>query len=300
MNGLGEGNKSMTAERNGRSGLEIAADNMREELAHRGDSEHAQRAMQLRQKLEQGMLTLAFCGHFSAGKSTLVNALCGTSLLPSSPIPTSANVVSIRSGEPPRAIIQAFVDGEERTIEADPLRLEDYCKNGEEFRSVDIVYPIPRLGAHTVLLDTPGIDSTDDAHRMATESALHLADAVFYVMDYNHVQSEINFEFAKGLKDWGKPLYLIVNQIDKHREDELPFSEYRHSVEEAFRSWHLEPAGILYLSLKDRAHPYNELSSLEALLGELADKRVELAEWSVDASLRHLHALIASPRCGAG
>ena len=60
--------------------------------------------------------------------------------------------------------------------------------------------------------------------RMATESALHLADVVFYVMDYNHVQSEINFAFAEQLKDWGKPLYLIVNQIDKHRERELTFA----------------------------------------------------------------------------
>ena len=47
---------------------------------------------------------------------------------------------------------------------------------------------------------------------MATESALHLADVVFYVMDYTHVQSEINFTFAKLLEEWGKPLDLIVNR----------------------------------------------------------------------------------------
>lgn len=190
-------------------------------------------------------------------------------LLPSSPIPTSANVVTIASGEPARAVIHAVVDGEERTIEADPLRLEDYCKNGEVFRSVDLTYPASGFGRQTTLLDTPGIDSTDDAHRMATESALHLADVVFYVMDYNHVQSEINFEFAKGLKDWGKPLYLIVNQIDKHREEELPFAEYKRSVEEAFRSWHLEPAGTLYLSLREPEHPQSQFEELKKLLGEL-------------------------------
>ncbi|MDQ7863141.1 dynamin family protein [Peribacillus frigoritolerans] len=49
------------------------------------------------------------------------------------------------------------------------------------------------------IMDTPGIDSTDDAHRVSTESALHLADVVFYVMDYNHVQSEVNFLFTKEL-----------------------------------------------------------------------------------------------------
>ena len=73
-------------------------------------------------------------------------------------------------------------------------------------------------------MDTPGVDSTDDAHRVSTESALHLADIVFYVMDYNHVQSELNFQFTKQLLHYNENIYLIVNQVDKHREEELSFA----------------------------------------------------------------------------
>ena len=54
--------------------------------------------------------------------------------------------------------------------------------------------PIPE---GVMLVDTPGIDSTDDAHQLATESTLHLADVIFYMMDYNHVQSEVNLQFVK-------------------------------------------------------------------------------------------------------
>ncbi|XEC92674.1 dynamin family protein [Paenibacillus tarimensis] len=252
-----------------------------------GDEQHARRFLELSEKQQSGLFTAAFCGHFSAGKSTLINRLCGATLLPSSPIPTSANVVSIRNGAPCARIVR-MVNGREELLEAPPDRLEEYCKNGAEFASVDISYPIPRLGEQTVLLDTPGIDSTDDAHRMATESALHLADVVFYVMDYNHVQSEINFAFAKRLKDWGKPLYLIVNQIDKHRERELSFSDYRRSVEEAFANWHLEPAGILYLSQRVPDHPNQEWPALIQLLAELAAIGGNLNRVSVDASARQL------------
>ncbi|AJY78003.1 dynamin [Paenibacillus beijingensis] len=250
----------------------------------------AARVAELAKKLLEKKLTVAFCGHFSAGKSTLVNSLCGADLLPSSPIPTSANVVSIRGGEPARAVVTALRSGNVESFEAPPQRLDDYCKDGEQFLTVDIVYPAPVLGSHTVLLDTPGIDSTDDAHRLATESALHLADVVFYVMDYNHVQSEINFAFAKRLKDWGKPLYLIVNQIDKHRERELSFAQYRRSVEKAFRNWSLEPSGIMYLSLRQPDHPHNQREQLESLLGELAEEREQLGRCSVYASVRHLGA----------
>ncbi|MCU6708287.1 dynamin family protein [Paenibacillus sp. J5C_2022] len=253
-----------------------------------GDAIRSEQMKELSSKLTEGRLTVALCGHFSAGKSTLINTLCGARLLPSSPIPTSANVVTIKGGEPARASVEMVRDGRQHNAEVELDELDRYCVDGEQFSSVTITYPSPLLGSRIVLLDTPGIDSTDDAHRMATESALHLADVVFYVMDYNHVQSEINFSFAKELKDWGKPLYLIVNQIDKHRERELSFQAYRQSVEEAFQAWHLQPSGILYLSLRQPEHPHHEWNKLTGLLQELAERREELCAYSVDQSLRHM------------
>ncbi|MFD0713625.1 dynamin family protein [Paenibacillus sp. GCM10027626] len=267
--------------------LDGALEKLAAQMKQAGDGDNAGRLGELREKLAAGRLTVAFCGHFSAGKSTLVNRLCGEKLLPSSPIPTSANVVSIANGEP-RAVIARQKSGKMESQEVPLDRLDEYCADGESVRFVTITYPIPRLGNHTVLLDTPGIDSTDDAHRAATESALHMADVVFYVMDYNHVQSEINFTFAKQLKDWGKPLYLIVNQIDKHREGELSLEQYRASVEEGFANWHLEPAGIIYLSLRQPHHPGSEWGKLERLLTELAVRRKPLSICSVYDSARFL------------
>ncbi|MWC28535.1 dynamin, partial [Paenibacillus sp. MMS18-CY102] len=267
-------------------------ESVREAVKRSGDEDTAAKLKELSAKRANGKLTVAFCGHFSAGKSTLVNRLCGAKLLPSSPIPTSANVVSIRGGERASVTIdQVREDGKVETIELPTSELEHlnrYCIDGAKYMTVDIVYPAEVLGDDIILLDTPGIDSTDDAHKQATESALHLADVVFYVMDYNHVQSEINFTFAKELKDWGKPLYLIVNQIDKHRERELPFAEYRSSVEQAFANWHLEPAGILYVTMREPEHAHNEFESLLGLLRKLAVLREGLADWSVAASVRHL------------
>lgn len=253
-----------------------------------GDQKRAVQAQELNSKLTEGRLTVALCGHFSAGKSTLVNALCGAKLLPSSPIPTSANVVSIRGGERAIASVEMEAGGVTSHAEVPINELDTYCKDGERFLSVSIQYPSKLLGTEMTLLDTPGIDSTDDAHRLATESALHLADVVFYVMDYNHVQSEINFAFAKSLKDWGKPLYFIVNQIDKHRDRELSFEAYKKSVEEAFHAWHLEPAGIIYLSLRQPEHPHHQWPVLLELIERLKNNREALCRFSVDASLRHL------------
>ena len=74
-------------------------------------------------------------------------------------------------------------------------------------------------------------------------------------MDYNHVQSESNLMFAKSLSDWGKPLYLIVNQIDKHRDEELTLSAYLNDVKKAFAQWKITYKGRYALRLKLRIIP---------------------------------------------
>ncbi|MEF3301721.1 dynamin family protein [Paenibacillus sp. GYB003] len=258
-------------------------------VAETGDHKHAVKLAQLAEKAGEPVLNVAFCGHFSAGKSSLINRLCGHPLLPSSPIPTSANVVTIRSG-PAGAIVRSAhrEPGKPAAAEVPLDRLDEYCKNGEEIESVSIRYPIPLLDRGVALLDTPGIDSTDDAHMMATESALHMADVVFYVMDYNHVQSEINFAFTKRLQDWGKPLYLIVNMIDKHRERELSFAEYRESVRRSFASWHIEPDGILFTSVKHPELPESDWEKLPELIRRLADMAKPLTRNSLVRSVEHL------------
>ncbi|AJS58117.1 dynamin family protein [Paenibacillus sp. IHBB 10380] len=236
-------------------------------------------------KKASGELTIALCGHFSAGKSSLINTLCGTKVLPSGPVPTSANVVSIRNGQP-RALIYPADMKPPREVSLDELEI--YCTNGGDYQSVNVWAPIPWLGDSGVLMDTPGVDSTDEGHHKATHSALHLADVVLYVMDYNHVQSENNLVFAKSLSDWGKPLYLIVNQIDKHRDQELPISVYQQEVEAAFSRWQVTYEGLIFTSLKDMEHPYNQYEDLKELIGRLIKKKDALLEYSVSCSVHHV------------
>ncbi|MDR9853941.1 dynamin family protein [Paenibacillus sp. VCA1] len=265
---------------------------LQEHLEGWGDHQSAQFVSDLLQKAAAGEMTIAFCGHFSAGKSSLINSLCGKKVLPSSPVPTSANVVSIRNGEP-RALIYPATEGDSEGRGSVPQEvsldeLYAYCTNGGSYSSVEVWDRIPLLGERGVLMDTPGVDSTDDSHQKATHSALHLADTVLYVMDYNHVQSENNLAFAKSLSDWGKPLYLVVNQIDKHRERELSFESYRAEVEAAFKRWQVDYTSLLFTSLKETDHPQNQWEQVKELVGSLIEKREPILNYSLDCSARHI------------
>lgn len=250
-----------------------------------GDGERASKVERLAEKLNTHELILAFCGHFSAGKSTMINRLMGEDILPSSPIPTSANLVKVHHAQTDFAKIH-YHQSQPLYFKApyDFETIKDFCKNGEDVYSVEIGRERSDVPEGVSVLDTPGVDSTDDAHRLSTESAIHLADAVFYVMDYNHVQSQVNFEFTKEMVRHGVKLYLIVNQIDKHQEEELSFSEFQESVKNSFASWGVVPDGTFFTSLKNPDNPYNDLEKLKALIdGQVKQKDELIGESAVSA-----------------
>ncbi|WP_182300730.1 dynamin family protein [Cohnella cholangitidis] len=262
---------------------------MSERAAANNDPVQAEKFNELSEKLKNGRMTVAFCGHFSAGKSTLVNTLCGASLLPASPIPTSANVVTVVNGEPRAETVFRDANGTVHPSKTIPVeQLHDFAVDGEGVTSIRVSYPVPLLGERMAIVDTPGVDSTDGAHRAATESALHLADVVFYVTDYNHVQSEVNFRFLRSMARWGKPTYLIVNQIDKHREDQISFTEFRDSLGQALSNWDIEPAATVFLSLRQPDHPLSQWEQLLELMRDLQPLATPLMLISAERSAHHL------------
>lgn len=219
------------------------------------------------EKLINEEYMIGYAGHFSAGKSSMINALTGGDLLPSSPIPTSANIVKVRKSETDYCIIHAS-DGSAVKYGGHGLSdaVKSFSKDGVAVSLVEIGHKESALPEGITVMDTPGVDSTDDAHRLSTESALHLADLVFYTMDYNHVQSELNFRFTKELLRYNRNVYLIINQIDKHRESELPFATFKKSVEDSFNMWGVEPQGIFYTSLKNLDLPNNDFDKVKQIV----------------------------------
>jgi small GTP-binding protein len=249
--------------------------NLKEQLQSAGDHQTKDKLDEILKKWEKNELNIGFCGHFSAGKSTMINQLLGKQLLPASPIPTSANLVMIREGKP-RAEI-SFTDGEKIDVDVSNIeKWKEYCKNGQEVEKVEIFDENPLLDQQLQLLDTPGIDSTDSAHQSATEAALHLADVIIFVTDYNHVQSEVNFNFIKSLKEKGKILLLVINQIDKHREQELSLSLFQERVTEGLKEWGITLDGLLFTSMKYSEHPYNQFQELERVIEKIKSEKLHL------------------------
>ncbi|QGG49441.1 dynamin family protein [Heliorestis convoluta] len=243
----------------------------------------------LLQKLQKEEIHIAFCGHISSGKSALLNKLLGYNWLPTSPIPTSSNIVTIHWGEP-SATIQVPIDEEKRDLDClypessriklhpkeDLTLIHQYCLDNKKAESISLTVPHQLDAPGLVFIDTPGIDSAEKAKKLAHEPAIVTADVVVYVMDYNHVQSEINFTFAKEMQEQGKILLLVIHQIDKHCDFELDFSYYKSSSRSGFAAWDVHPEGIFYTTLLDDNHEENQLDLLRESLLSLSKNKLAL------------------------
>ena len=253
------------------------------------DTERMEKLNLFARKLLQKEYVIGFAGHFSAGKSSMINALSGEDILAASPIPTSANIVKVHKSEEDFAIVYMHHDKPVK-FEAgyDFKTVKELSKNGDLVSQIEIGHSGSALPLGVTVMDTPGVDSTDDAHAMSTESALHIADVVFYTMDYNHVQSELNFQFTKQLMKYNPNVYLIVNQIDKHKEQELSFEEFKQSVQQSFAAWGVEPKGIFFTSLRQFDHPHNDFSHVKKIVMDSMNNWQEQLVLTAESTLEKL------------
>ncbi|MGG4210477.1 dynamin family protein [Bacillus safensis] len=238
-------------------------------LLKRDDHERAAKLASIIKKEAEEEVYIAFTGHYSAGKSSLVNHLLHDHILPTSPIPTSANLVVVRKGESEVKLHTSDGRFAKMSGSYDKEAVQRFCKDGEQIEMVEISGDYRGLEEKVALIDTPGIDSTDHTHFLSAASILHQADALFYVVHYNHVHSEENIRFIRSIKEKVPNLYFIVNQVDRHDEHETAFEDYKNQVVDMLLKEGIEEEHLYFTSVTDESHPRNEMIRLIEKLQEL-------------------------------
>ncbi|MHA6251181.1 dynamin family protein [Oceanobacillus sp. CAU 1775] len=251
------------------------------------DEENALKILDLHNKLMNKELIVSFSGHFSAGKSSIINHLLGENILPKSPIPTSANIVKITSGEGWARVYFNKGKAVEYKEPYDINMIKEYSTDKDSIHKIEISTSKAIIPEGSAVIDTPGIDAADDADRLMTEGSLHLVDVLFYVMDYNHVQSEVNLYFLQSLKENQIPFYLIINQIDKHNDAELKFDQFVTNIKQTFDQWQIHPLGMYFTSLHDFSIANNQFSDVKSRLFSMMQS--EKSEFfNIDASVNQV------------
>ena len=217
---------------------------------------------QVIKKVYKNQFTMSFVGHFSAGKSTLINLLLEQDILPSSPVPTTSNtaIVSVSDTED----IIANLPNQQYTKLKTYDEVKQMNRQNIDVESVEINFQSDKFDKGFTFQDTPGVDSNVATHQTTTEQFMYTSNVLFYTVDYNHVQSALNFQFMKRINEVGIPVVFIINQIDKHNDDELSFDTFKSRVEKSINEWDIDLQHIYYVSKFD--HPKNQIDELSEYL----------------------------------
>jgi GTPase SAR1 family protein len=186
--------------------------------------------------VRDGRFRVVVVGGFSRGKSTLLNALLGSNILPQKVVPSTAIITVIDYAEQPRVRVRSLADPSADGSSGDPALVEEvlsveefsrrYVLNEEDmsdgrietdrFSRVDhavLSYPVELCRNRVELVDSPGLQ--DDPIRTArTKRFLKRADAIVMVLDATALltSDEVHFLDTVLLPEGFRNIFFVINK----------------------------------------------------------------------------------------
>ncbi|RMH00022.1 MAG: hypothetical protein D6705_01615 [Deltaproteobacteria bacterium] len=174
-------------------------------------------------EVARGAVRVVFAGGFSSGKSSLVDALCGRTVLPVGTLPTTSTICEVSTGSRDRATIVAR-DGSIRPVAVEDVEARLRNLDAEAVR--EIAYVAVELEgipwSDLVLYDLPGFDALEPYHASLAQERLAAADVVVWVVPATTGISREDEARIANLVENGQHVIVAVNKIDVVAEADRP------------------------------------------------------------------------------
>ena len=208
------------------TGCDVALLQFIEEIVTRhGLVEFRSRIDLLTSRLEDNNLEVALFGRVSSGKSSLLNTLLNTDVLPVGVNPITAVPTRLRYGPSLRATV-AYSDGRVEDITIDQLaKLITEQGNPGNLRNVVravVEVPASRLREGIVLVDTPGLGSLAKRGSVETLAYLPSCDLALLLIDAGTTLNEEDIGTLRLLYEAGIPALALLSKADLLAEEDLP------------------------------------------------------------------------------
>ena len=166
-------------------------------------------------------LTVAIVGQFSSGKSTFLNALLGSEILPSGLTPVTSKPTFIRYGAAPGLSV-LYENGRELYLGVEEIsRFVDQRVFGDDVSRLCVYAPSEILKLVN-FVDTPGLNSLSKADTAVTHEVLKdVAGVIWLSLADNAARASEAAQIEEFLADGGKTAICLLNQKDKLSKDEL-------------------------------------------------------------------------------
>lgn len=255
------------------------------------------------ERLQSDKLRVLVVGRFSAGKSTFINSLLGTNLLPSTPTPTTGVLCKINYAEERDKKVTLYpkegmgLHGNDEPFDIGIDELKDYIKidhiNDSDvtsrYKRMELLWPLALCANGVELIDSVGLDDPDSRDEITLNHAQSV-DAVLYLMKSQDTASKKDLDTINLLRGLGyESLFFVITYYDHVKESALMGEQ----SEEQFQQ-------IQYNSLS----PLTELGSSgvkfvdsrAGLLGRMKQDERKIAESGIEEVEKSLESFLVEQR----
>ena len=233
------------------------------------------KVLQERESSPSVPLLLPLVGEFSAGKTTILNALMDSGIMETGPRPTTSTIYEIHFGcESPHAEV-FYADGRSDVV-------KDFSALKNEMLAdaavVNVYDTSTKVSNSLVLVDTPGLSSPDIKHKQVLVEFLPKADGLLLVLDVNQqlTKSLTNFINVAGIAK--RPIYLVLTYCDTKSQAEIEQAK-KYIVENTPMKF----KGIAAVSAKT-----GEVSELLNLFSTIQNEKQAILRNSIDSACENI------------
>ena len=258
----------------------------------KADATIFQNMSDLQSDIAKDFYTVVVLGEFKRGKSTFVNALLGTRLLPMDVLPETATINAIMYSETPILSV-LYRDGNEVKGAVTYDYMKQFSANDgnsalKNISYIKIGYPCELLKNRIVLVDTPGVSDLNEQRAEITYRFVPKANAVLFLLDANSPlkRTEKDFIGEKLLPLGISNILFLLNKYDQvDEESDADFLERtRKRILNAFKGTSREASRLRIKILP--------ISAKQALQGIEQNNQTLLKESGLKAVLDELQTMI--------
>ncbi len=211
--------------------------------------QQAEQTQEIARRLESREVTIAVIGQFKRGKTSLVNRILGSRLLPVGIVPITSAVTRISYAAtaankdqtsaaadkdqtsaaaektPADTARVFFLNGLSEDVPAEDLhRYISEQENPDNERcvaEVELRTDAEFLKDGLTLVDTPGVGSVHENNSKSAYDFARESDGVIFMLSVDSPINQIEIDFLKDTRRFAGKFYFVVNKIDTIDEEDL-------------------------------------------------------------------------------
>lgn len=163
-------------------------------------------------------LIIPLVGEFSSGKTTLINVLTDSKKLETATKPTTATIYEVHFGSEKCSAEVLSENGDVQLVEDLAELKNESLADSFMIKVYDTSKKVPST---TVLVDTPGLSSSDPKHKQTLVNFLPHSDGILLITDVNQQITRSLTDFIETMKLSMKPIYLVITKCDTKSQTDL-------------------------------------------------------------------------------